>query len=1049
MGKAPVRKVLAVRKFTDRDEPRAAFNRIFEDAQRHTDEFNVLMFYGIGGFGKTRLINELSKQLDKYNSDNEDLNKIAHVTYDFSRGTEKMFVLEKLRFLLKKQGLSFPYSDALEAAYNIKCGNPVYKTASEKDLIDNPMISIVAKFIPGASGLLSTLKTGKTIMEETSKYYKKIERMWNVDQQKLDREIKNIGSLEVNELEEKASYYFAQDLISNTESVADDFRLPVVIFLDTYEELVNSYKAIDYAGAYDVWLRDDIIKTVPGVMWVIGGRERLKWEEEDSFWVGAIEQHELGDLTREDSLDFLRTAGIPEYLLDDIYNVTGGTPLFLDLNVTTYYELLAAGKEITRESFGTSKEQVIERFLRYMDPDDQYIAKLLSVLENWSDDEAETIGKATLPVFYKENYNAFIEHTIIIKDNDQRYYMHQQVRKVILDAARNSNPEMVNNIFVEKIKYLCKQDYKNMDPNRKFALAKDVVSVFTQAGFDNSTFSMMFREFYDLSASFFRENSYSRLYEIYKTLYQCVSRSCTSYYSVSYNYAMGCKNYNTHPDYQKLLEDGLKAINNSIASITNKDTSVAAIKKLVRANDVKASILQKLRREEEALTLYKDSYEAIYKTAGANSFEAMRLLNNMAIVYQKRGEYGKASELFIEVYQRAAETLGPENRYTLKSMYGVASSYTDTGDYENALKWHRDCYRLREKNFGRSDGDTLLSLKACASTYYNLEMYDKAIECYQQLLEDCDGKYEGNDYVFMYRYGMACLKTGDHFKAQNVFQLYYDKYAEYYGESGERTLYAIDDILYAYRDDNPEKALNEGLKRLQQWKERYGADSEMYERALYNSALDHAAMKDHETAVNYLKLAREKSDVLYGTDSRHSMSIAFAMGVCYFWLEEFRKALEVNTEYWTYSLNNDGTLSLKSLDVLENMCDDLVFMGNYRQRSLCQKNLLNNYRYKNSTYYRLQFALAYSYLKTEKYSDCLECLKNVYENKDRLLTEYEVMNQYEELGQQNGKLSMITDCELKMLREISQFLEGMDEELYRFYHDALTVREKVISAFPQ
>ena len=161
MGKAPVKKVMAVRKFTDRDEPREAFNSIFEDAQSHTDEFNVISYYGIGGFGKTRLINELSKQLDKYNADNKDLNKIAHVTYDFSRGTEKMFVLEKLRNLLKKQGLSFPYSDALEAAYNIKCGNPVYKTASEKDLLDNPMISIVADFIPGAKGLLSSIKPEK------------------------------------------------------------------------------------------------------------------------------------------------------------------------------------------------------------------------------------------------------------------------------------------------------------------------------------------------------------------------------------------------------------------------------------------------------------------------------------------------------------------------------------------------------------------------------------------------------------------------------------------------------------------------------------------------------------------------------------------------------------------------------------------------------------------------------------------------------------------------------------------------------------------------
>ena len=57
MGKAPVKRILAVRKFTDRTEPKEAFNRIFNDAQRNTDEFNVISYYGIGGFGKTRLIN--------------------------------------------------------------------------------------------------------------------------------------------------------------------------------------------------------------------------------------------------------------------------------------------------------------------------------------------------------------------------------------------------------------------------------------------------------------------------------------------------------------------------------------------------------------------------------------------------------------------------------------------------------------------------------------------------------------------------------------------------------------------------------------------------------------------------------------------------------------------------------------------------------------------------------------------------------------------------------------------------------------------------------
>ena len=131
------------------------------------------------------------------------------------------------------------------------------------------------------------------------------------------------------------------------------------------------------------------------------------------------------------------------------------------------------------------------------------------------------------------------------------------------------------------------------------------------------------------------------------------------------------------------------------------------------------------------------------------------------------------------------------------------------------------------------------------------------------------------------------------------------------------------------------------------------------------------------------------------------------------------------------------------------MCDDLLFAGSYKRASMCQKNLLNNYRNKDSGYYRLQFALAYSYLKIENYSECLEYLKSVYENRDSLKEEYEVMNHYEKLGEKNGKLSMITDMELKMLTEISEFLKDKDQQLYQFYHEALMTRQKVIASFKE
>ena len=1036
MGKAPVKKVMAVRKFTDRDEPRAAFNRVFEDAQRHTDEFNVISYYGIGGFGKTRLINELSKQLDKYNADNEDLNKIAHVTYDFSRGTEKMFVLEKLRNLLKKQGLSFPYSDALDAAYNIKCGNPVYKTASEKDLLDNPMISIVADFIPGAKGLLSSIKTGKTIVEESTKYYKKIEKLWNVNKQNLDKELKAIGSLEINELEDKASYYFAQDMIHNTESVSDEFRLPVVIFLDTYEELVNSYKAADFASAYDIWLRDDIIKTIPGVMWVIGGREKLKWDEEDDFWNGVIEEHELGDLTKTDSFDFLRTAGIPEELLEDIYGVTGGTPLFLDLNVTTYYELLAAGKTITKESFGSSKEQVIERFLRYMNPDDQYIAKLLAVLENWSDEEAEIIGKATLPVFYKDAYKAFIEHTIIIKDNDQRYYMHQQVQKVILEAAKANNPEMVNQIYTEKIKYLMSLDTAGMNINERFTVADKIVSVFETAEFDNKTYAEMYRASSPLFATFYKEGIYSKFHDIYRRLTATLDLNYYSSYFIYYNYRLACENYANAKNAVEQNYKGLSAIRSASLALTFFPQLNSSGKQMLACRNVEAQLLFNLGKLEEAKNIFEESYREACEKLGNDSYEALRRLNNTGMIYDQMQDYERGLKIYTEVYNTACKTFGPENPYTLKTLNNIAIDNYNLKNYDAALENHTKSYQLKEKTLGSKNRATLVSLQGMAKAEAARGNYKRAIELYEKVYEDSEGVYEGNDYSFMISMAYAYKNDGDRDKAMSTLYDLQNIYRNYYGESHILTA-GINKLIN-------ELTSSEALEQIRKTERPRITES----ATLFDKAQHYEALGDLETAASCYKQHYEMlnaADILAGETSEETMETAALLGACYFWLEKFSDALYYHKQYYEHYLKTDGFASSKTVFGLANICNCLEYGGKYAELEKYQLKLMQRYSSNKKRFYRAKFTLAFAYLMLDRKDECLTELKDIYDNREIMMENADKPNEFERLAIKKENHILLFSQEKMMLNQITRFLTDKDPVLHKFYEDIRNKRDEVMN----
>jgi Flp pilus assembly protein TadD len=181
---------------------------------------------------------------------------------------------------------------------------------------------------------------------------------------------------------------FRQALSSHLEQGWDDAITysgpPPLIALDTYETLWHS--GMGRSGRRreprERWLVD-LVSELPEVLWVIGGRDRLSWEEGyDQGWSEACEQHLVGQLSEEDARSFLAKRGIEEpAIVEKILRQAAGVPFYLELETQLYDKTPA--EERTPEVFGGSQQEQIDRLLTHLDASERATLKLLAAFGIW------------------------------------------------------------------------------------------------------------------------------------------------------------------------------------------------------------------------------------------------------------------------------------------------------------------------------------------------------------------------------------------------------------------------------------------------------------------------------------------------------------------------------------------------------------------------------------------------------------------------------------------------------------------------------------------
>lgn len=415
--------IKATKEFTDREEPRKVFWDKYNLVSNNNNQPQVVVYYGFGGIGKSALLHKLSEELKNKAEESKmeflDFEKLMELNNNL------IDILKVVRQDLKeKYNFSFPIFDLVTYVYESKLGKTATKPELNSIFDENKELGFLKDFLSEIPliGIFSKIiyytDKGKNLLQE------------RLNNNKLRERLLEIENLSFEQIKTYLAYYFSIDLKENLKKETS----PFVFFIDTYEKLVNELTQIGDNLNNDLWLRSDegLICRVPNVLWIIAGREKLKWQELDEGWEGTLEQHILGTLSFKDTNQFLNTAGIKsEELVHQIYDLTHGNPMYLDMCVDTYVKLIEKGKTPKIEDFGGDTTKLVKRFLMYMNDTERDFSTMLAYISEWTDETIEEISKKLIGTFQFSLYEKVKHFSFIVNEND-KYKMNETIKDIII-----------------------------------------------------------------------------------------------------------------------------------------------------------------------------------------------------------------------------------------------------------------------------------------------------------------------------------------------------------------------------------------------------------------------------------------------------------------------------------------------------------------------------------------------------------------------------------------------------------------------------------------
>jgi tetratricopeptide (TPR) repeat protein len=463
----PDSSITAQQLFTDRIAEVAAFDSSLAQLRDHLAQAtispvadqrmprkNVLTYYGVGGIGKTRLSHELANRFTAAGKEPDIKRAVAR--FDFAEAASfdiESYVL-RLRAAFGHLGSRWHAFDIAFAIYWERAhpGEPIRDFISKDsvlrraanaiglaDQVTSAVVEVLGMAFPGVTQVAEAL--GRLAWSKARKAITTHRALSNCEL---------LGTLLDADADLETLSYFPYLLAWEMER-ASSAGPNAVVFLDTFEEVTARS-----TRETECWLQRSV-HLMPNVLFVVTGRNRLDWADDvdihDLDYTGLRcwpnlqrgytesepRQHLVGFLSEQDADSYLSgslTTGsqptIPGTIRERIVQAGGGLPLYLDLAVTMYLDLITQGRTPVPDDFGQPLPAVAARILRDLDSDERDLLRVSALVGAFDMDLLKTaypdVRDSTLLRF---GNRTFLEHDA---DRYWPYSLHSLLRSAIRGA---------------------------------------------------------------------------------------------------------------------------------------------------------------------------------------------------------------------------------------------------------------------------------------------------------------------------------------------------------------------------------------------------------------------------------------------------------------------------------------------------------------------------------------------------------------------------------------------------------------------------------------
>lgn len=762
--------------FIGRDATLEEFWNIYHAVKK--DSYKVINYFGMTGIGKSRLLNAIQEEMDAqkayYVKIDMDFCLKKEMDTDSVSQSREMILSNLRNQLIDKYKFKFHNFDQLLYKYYEKIGISKEKPEFQMLLSRNENVSNLMDI---AKDLIMPLGIPISLVQ-----------LLDLGITNLVRAKKKNIKLDMNSYEqlyEYLPYAFAFDLNQNMEKR----NAPLVILIDTYEMFVKESFGKGNQKANDKWLRneDGLIPNTKNVLWVIAGREEVKWEEIKNQKM-EVTKHKLEPLTEKDAIQLLKASAIEEPELEkQIWKKCEGVPKYLMLCIEQYLAMQQKGEVPDVSMFEQNLDRITDNVIRYMDINDQEILCYLSCFQNWTDEFIRKRGSQFITCFSYIRYHNLKEKSFVEK-NDNGYYAitklakesiqkmcAEEIKEIVKENMTEYYREQLNSAITvnQKIEMLMEYVRMNIEENP----SEELALFHYQQIKEHVTQLENMHKFIDVAkilrmvyARFQNQNEITKKYilslvksdeyeEATQVIHSYMEKNKDNPEIQVESKAMLGELFLYMGKYQEavqLLEQAYtekrEVFQEDDVELSEKlANSYTRIGKYQKALEIYQKIIEEGKSSNERLTRrnmanaysqlgkYQEAiniYDGLIKSAEPDSFEMVTLNNNKAMAIARQGDNEQAYEILQDVYQKRKEFLGENYPETINTLYNMATVLSHLNRFEEAIQRFEEVYAKRSEKLGKGHPLTIAAKNGEGMAYFYQGDCKTALKLIQEAYEE-------------------------------------------------------------------------------------------------------------------------------------------------------------------------------------------------------------------------------------------------------------------------------------------------------------------------